>query len=95
MCLGVPGRVARWIDQDPLFAKAEVEFGGIRRICHMACVLDSAEGDYVLVHAGIAISRIDADAAERLIDELARIGEIEELPEGIDDLPDPAERGAM
>ncbi len=81
MCLGVPGRVTRWIDRDPTFGKAEVEFDGIRRTCHMACVPDATEGDYVIVHAGIAISRIDADEAQRLIEELQQFGLADELAE--------------
>ena len=56
MCLGIPGKVVKWIDRDPLFARAEVEFGAVRRACHMACVPEAAEGDYVIVHAGIAIA---------------------------------------
>ena len=74
MCLGIPGQIVRWINRDPIFATADVQFGGIRRVCHMACALDANVGDYVVVHAGIAISRIDTIEAERLIDELALLG---------------------
>ena len=70
MCLALPGRVVEWIDRDPLFARAQVEFAGVRRECHLACVPDAEVGDYVVVHAGIAISRIDAKAAERLLKEV-------------------------
>lgn len=77
MCLGVPGRITRWVERDPTFAQAEVEFDGVRRLCHMACVTDAEVGDYVLVHAGIAISRIDAAEAQRVFDELARLGDDE------------------
>jgi hydrogenase expression/formation protein HypC len=65
--------VTRWIDRDPLFARAEVEFAAIRRDCHMACVLEAAVGDYVIVHAGVAISRIDPVEAQRLLDEIEAI----------------------
>lgn len=77
MCLGVPGLVVRWIDLDPTFARAEIEFDGIRRVCHMACVADAKEGDYVIVHAGVAISRIDVDEAQRVVAELARMSDDE------------------
>jgi len=70
MCLAVPGKIVRWIDRDPTFATAEVEFAGVRRRCQMACVPEAAEGDYVIVHAGIAISRVDAAEAERTIADL-------------------------
>jgi hydrogenase expression/formation protein HypC len=75
MCLGIPGKVVCWIDRDPLFARAEVEFAAIRRVCHMACVQEAELGDYVLVHAGIAITRIDAAEAQRVIDELHGLGD--------------------
>lgn len=70
MCLGVPGRVARWISKDPLLAVADIDFGGIRRRCHMACVLEAQEGDYVLVHAGIALTVIDQQAATQTLADL-------------------------
>ena len=75
MCLGIPGKVVRWVDRDPILAQAEVEFGGVRRVCLLACVPEAAEGDYVIVHAGVAISRVDAAAAERTLVELARLGD--------------------
>jgi hydrogenase expression/formation protein HypC len=70
MCLGVPGRVVRWLNRDATFAQAEVEFDGVRRVCHMACTTDAHEGDFVIVHAGIAISRIDEAEAKRALAEL-------------------------
>jgi hydrogenase expression/formation protein HypC len=63
------------VDRDATFALAEVEFDGVRRLCHMACVTEAQEGDYVLVHAGLAISRVDEAAARRVIEELASLGE--------------------
>ncbi|MBM3998298.1 MAG: HypC/HybG/HupF family hydrogenase formation chaperone [Planctomycetes bacterium] len=68
MCLGVPGQVVHWIERNGPLARAEVEFGGIRRVCHMSCVPDAETGDYVIVHAGIAISRVDAEAAGRALE---------------------------
>lgn len=75
MCLGVPGRVVRWVDRDGPFARAELEFDGVRRVCHMACVTDVAEGEYVIVHAGIAIARLDEAEAQRTLDDLRRLGQ--------------------
>ena len=80
MCLGVPGQVIEWIDHDPVFGRASIEFDGVRRVCHMACVPDAEAGDYVVVHAGLAISRIDASEAERVLDELKKLGLDEESP---------------
>jgi hydrogenase expression/formation protein HypC len=75
MCLAVPGRIVRWIDRDPVFAQAEIDFGGVRRVCHMACVAEAAEGEYVVVHAGVAISRVDEASAHRVLAELAALGQ--------------------
>lgn len=77
MCLGVPGRVVEWLDTDPVFARASVEFGGVGREVHMACVADADIGDYVIVHAGIAICVIDEAEAQKTLAELARLGESE------------------
>lgn len=81
MCLGVPGRVMEWVDRDPTFAKAKIEFGGVSRVCSMACVPDAEVGEYVVVHAGIAISKIDETAAKLALEELRNFGLAEELDE--------------
>lgn len=81
MCLGVPGQVVRWLDHDPTFGRAEIEFDGVRRVCHMACVPAANEGDYVVVHAGIAISLINAEEAERVLRELRELGLDDEIRE--------------
>lgn len=73
MCLGVPGRVERWIDHDPLTGLAEIDFGGVKRACHMACVPEAVEGDFVLVHAGVALTIVDADAAAKTLADLDRM----------------------
>jgi hydrogenase expression/formation protein HypC len=75
MCLGIPGKIVKWVSRDDIAACAEVEFGGIRRLCQMACVPDALEGDYVIVHAGVAISRIDSVAAQQTLAELASLGD--------------------
>ena len=75
MCLGVPGRVVRWLERDPLLGAAEIDFGGVRKPCQMACVPDAKEGEYVLVHAGVALTTIDAEAAAELLRTLAALGE--------------------
>ena len=84
MCLGVPGRVAEWIDRDPLMAVAAIDFGGIRKRCQMACVPEAREGDYVLVHAGIALTIMDCAAAESLLATLASL-----TPDDLDSLRTP------
>jgi hydrogenase expression/formation protein HypC len=77
MCLGIPGKVVRWVDRSIPFAQAEIEFDGVRRKCSMACVPEADEGDYVIVHAGIAITKIDAVEANRVLAELNSLGDDE------------------
>jgi hydrogenase expression/formation protein HypC len=73
MCLGVPGKVVEWLDHDPLFGLASVAFDGVTKACHMACVPDAKIGDYVIVHAGVAISRVEEAEANRIFEELYRL----------------------
>lgn len=67
MCLAIPGQVVRWLEKQPPFCEAEVRFLGITRRCNLSCVPEVREGDYVIVHAGVAISIVDAAAAEQLL----------------------------
>lgn len=78
MCLAVPGRVVRWICREGPFAEAEVEFEQTRRQCHMACVPEAEVEDYVLVHAGIAIARVNSAEAQRILSELRTLGGADE-----------------
>lgn len=75
MCLGVPGKVVHWIEKGGTFAQAEVEFAGVRRTCHMACVPDAELGDYVIVHAGVAITKIDEQRAAQVLADLNALGD--------------------
>jgi len=75
MCLGIPGKVVRWLERTVPFAQAEIEFDGVRRPIHMACVPNALEGEYVIVHAGVAICRVDEAEAQRMLAALARLGE--------------------
>lgn len=76
MCLGIPGRILSR-EAGELLTGA-VEFGGItKRVC-LACVPEAAPGDYVIVHAGFAIARIDREEAERTLELLDALGEAAE-----------------
>ncbi|MCX4092468.1 HypC/HybG/HupF family hydrogenase formation chaperone [Nocardia sp. alder85J] len=63
MCLGVPGRIVSVTDDDPLLRMGTVDFDGVRRAVCLAYVPDATVGDYVIVHVGFAITRIDAQEA--------------------------------
>lgn len=82
MCLGVPGKVVRWIERAGPFARADIEFDGVRRLCHMACVPQAEVGEYVLIHAGIAISLIDESEAARLLHDLNELLDGDHWPRG-------------
>jgi len=69
MCLGVPGKVV-FIKEDI----AEVDFGGIRREVSLLICPGVTEGDYVLVHVGFAIQKLEKEEA---LETLALFEEIE------------------
>ena len=75
MCLAVPVRVAALLDNQWV----EVEVGGIHTRISIALIDEVVVGDYVIVHAGFAIARLDVEEADRtlaLFDEIAtRLGE--------------------
>lgn len=77
MCLGVPGRVVEWICRDSITACALIEFEGIRSRVQMACVPEAAIGDFVIVHAGIAIARVNEDEAMRTLEDLRSLAELQ------------------
>ena len=81
MCLGVPGRIVeRCIVEKTALAAGLVEFEGLRRRVCLELVPEAIVGDYVVVHAGIAISQIDVVEAERVLQHLRALNEIE-IPE--------------
>jgi hydrogenase expression/formation protein HypC len=75
MCLGVPGLVVERSEPAEELAFGVVEFAGVRRRVCLACVPDAEPGDYVIVHAGIAISRVDPVEAQRVFAYLEEIGD--------------------
>jgi len=74
MCLGIPGKIAETYAQNEL-PMAKVEFGGIRKEVCLAYVPEAVVGDYVIVHVGFAISRIDEKEAAEIFQYLREIGE--------------------
>jgi hydrogenase expression/formation protein HypC len=80
MCLGIPGKVVEtYLEDDILMGK--VDFGGIaRRVC-LEHVPDVMPDDYVLVHVGFALSRMDEDEARQVFTFLEQMNQLEELEE--------------
>jgi hydrogenase expression/formation protein HypC len=75
MCLAVPGKILA-TDERNGSRMARVQFGGIVREVSLDFEPEAREGDYVLVHVGFAISRVDAEEAARIREML---GEMDEL----------------
>lgn len=78
MCLAIPGQVLEAFDRRGL-RMARVRFGGVVREACLDYTPEAAIGDYVLVHVGFAISRVDAAEARRTYDLLAAMDQLTEL----------------
>ncbi len=79
MCLGVPGRVVR-VEPNPLgVLMGTVDFGGVRKEVCLDYLPQVAVGEYVIVHVGFAISKVDEAEAKQVFALLERMGGLEEL----------------
>lgn len=76
MCLAVPGKILETEERNGSRI-ARVEFGGITRQAYLDFVPDAGVGDYVMVHVGFAISRVDAEEAQRTYELLEAMGLLE------------------
>jgi hydrogenase expression/formation protein HypC len=81
MCLGVPGKVTAIFREHDLLM-GTVDFGGVgKRVC-LEHVTGIAVGDYVLVHVGFALTRLDEDEAQRVFALLEKMNELAEIRGG-------------
>ena len=80
MCLAIPGKVVEIVEKQAPFTSGVVEFAGVKRRVNLACVPDAREGDYVLVHAGVAITCIDEAEAARVLEALKDLELDDEYP---------------
>jgi hydrogenase expression/formation protein HypC len=74
MCLAVPGKVIEIHQQDDL-PMAKVEYGGIVKEACLAYTPEVQVGDYVIVHVGFALSRVDEAEAQEIFSYLEQIGQ--------------------
>ncbi len=79
MCLAVPGKLVEIEGDDPMWRSGKVDFGGILKEVNLGCVPEAEVGDYVLVHVGLAISRVDEEEARQVFEYLREMEELEEL----------------
>ncbi len=79
MCLAVPGKILTITEGDGLTRSGRVSFGGVVREVNLAFVPEAAVGDYVMVHVGFAISRVDEREAAQIFEYLAQMDELAEV----------------
>ena len=77
MCLAVPGRVLSIAEVDGTLM-AEVDFGGVRKDVCLQYIPDAAVGEYVVVHVGFAIQRLDEESATSTLAEFEHLGVLDE-----------------
>jgi hydrogenase expression/formation protein HypC len=82
MCLAIPGKIESIHGDDPLTRMGKVNFGGILKDACLAYVPEAMVGDYVIVHVGFALSRLDEEEARKVFDYLRQMEEFAELKEG-------------
>ncbi len=82
MCLGVPGKIVEIADREQMLGVADIS--GVRRKVNVTCIVDEAHpidaciGDWVLIHVGFAMARIDEHEAAETLKVLAQMGELQE-----------------
>jgi hydrogenase expression/formation protein HypC len=79
MCLAVPGKVVTITQDQELAREGIVDFEGIRKSINLSLVPEASVDDYVLVHVGFAISRIDATEAKLVFEALRQMDELDEI----------------
>ena len=80
MCLGVPGKVLEIEKDDSLgLYRGKVEFGGITKEVNLTYTPEVQIGEYVVVHVGFAISRLNEEQAQQVFAYLRELGELKQL----------------
>jgi len=81
MCLAIPGKITSISGDDPLLRTGKVDFGGILKDVSLAYVPEAKLGDYVIVHVGFALSRVDEEEAQQVFEYLRQMQELSDLEE--------------
>ena len=82
MCLAIPGKILAVEGEDDLLRMGKVSFGGVTKEVNLAYVPEADVGDYVIVHVGFAISKVDEAEAQQVFDYLKQMDELTELEDG-------------
>ena len=81
MCLAIPGKIESITGDDLLSRMGRINFGGIVKEASLAYVPEAKVGNYVIVHAGFALSRVDEDEAQKVFEYLKQMEELDDLKE--------------
>jgi len=79
MCLAIPGKVVSISGDDALTRMGKIDFSGVIKQASLAYVPEVVIGDYVIVHVGFALSKVDEAEAEKVFEYLKQMGELGEL----------------
>ena len=79
MCLAIPGKVVSISGDDPLTRMGRIDFSGVFKEASLAYVPEVQIGDYVIVHVGFALSKVDEAEAQLVFEYLRQMGELGEL----------------
>ena len=79
MCLAIPGKITSISGDDPLMRTGKVDFGGILKEVSLAYVPEAQVGEYVIVHVGFALSRVDEAEAQQIFQYLREMQELMDL----------------
>ena len=82
MCLAIPGKIETISGDDPLTRTGRINFGGVIKEACLAYVPEANVGDYVIVHVGFALSRVDEQEAQKVFEYLKEMQELDQLKDG-------------
>ncbi len=81
MCLAVPGKIIEISGEDPMFRSGKIDFGGIFKEASLAYVPEAVIGNYVIIHAGFALSILDEEEAKKTLEYLSEIDALNQAEE--------------
>ncbi len=78
MCLAVPGKILEITGDDPAIRLGRVSFGGIVKEVNLSFVPDAVVNDYVIVHVGFALNKVDEEEAKKVFEYLKEMGDLQQ-----------------
>ena len=82
MCLAIPGKILSITDSGPLTRAGRVSFGGTIKEVNLAYVPEAGVGDYVIVHVGFALSKLDEQEAQQVLALYSQMDEQKDMSHG-------------